>query len=351
MSQENQKSLNDQVILVSPKLKQFSGYRRSRKEDIEAAGGKLPDTPVLTKGGKRVFPTTRLSPFGNLKKAIERELWKIGVRAMGSGVWAVPVEKLEFVEQLLEDGEHKFNDNLNNFKANYDVWLQEYISDNPNEAAIISASALTVEQAAERFGYSYAIFKINPVGNKSVGGVSSMLSELVDQAFTEVAQAAGEAFKKSFAGKSKVGQKSLHQLRACADKLRALEFLDPSISGAAQAIDGILVTLPQAGYIEDLPGQDYFSNLNRLVQIMADEDKLAEVGRLVASGTTPMNAICPAQQVTTPIEEGLISEFGMFTTPAAPQQDAVSNENTAPADVPVPQATEDQDVDQELMFF
>lgn len=336
--------ITDKIVLVALKFSIFSGYKRSSLEDIAEAGGTLPDTDVLTRGGKRIFPREHLAPFGTLKKEILRHFWKTGVRALGGAVWATPADKVPEMEAYLNDKEKAFRKLLDNLDANYDMWMAEYEQENASCAGIIHASALSREDAVRRFGYGYDLFKISPAGTGG-GSVESMAKGLASQLFTEVAQAASEVMTKSMAGKDKAGQKSLHQIKACQSKMAALGFIDPSVASAASAVAHVLAGLPQTGYIENTPGNDCFSRLHRLVDLMTIPTKFEEAGKRIADGENVDDVLRPQAS----INQVLDLTGDLFVPPqSVPIQDAPEPEKT----VATEEATEAEgEFEPEALFF
>ena len=281
-----------QVVMVSVECSMFGGYKRSSEQDIVDAGGKVPDTDILTKGGKHIFPSERLAAFGTVKKNVFRDLWKFGIKALGSGsVIAFNAEELPEVERILEEANAEFSVLLNELKANYDQWLDEFIQAQPTAAAgeIIRRAALTMEDATSRFKFNYDTFMPTPVGKNAT--IESMAAKLASQLYKEVAQVAYDAWDKSFnpvtdkakgqRTRRKVVQKAKSPLRNCRDKLTKLSFLDPNVAGAVTIIDSVLATTQVTGWIEDTPDNLADARLYGLVQLMADADKFANAAKAI----------------------------------------------------------------------
>ena len=281
------------IVLVSVEIGIFGGYKRSAEEDIADAGGIVPDSEVLTKGSKCVFPREKLKGFGTTKKGVNRELWHLGVKALGGGsVLAINEDELPAAEKVLEEGQAEFFDLLAEFWNNYDDWMASYIAANPKEADIIKRSALTREEAVSKFTYRYEMFKPTPVGKNA--SIESMASKLVQQLYAEVARSAYQVWDVSFnpvvkgnngqRSRRKVGQKALSPFRSCRDKMMKLAFLNPSINGGVKIIEDVLATMPATGYIEDTPSKPDDANLYALVCLMKDGIKFANAADSVTKG-------------------------------------------------------------------
>lgn len=285
------------IVMISFDVSLFGGYKRTSEQDIVEAGGALPDTEILTKGGKHIFPSDKLAPFGTNKKAVQRQLSEFGVKALGGGsVIAIHENDLQEAERILEDGNTEHQRLLAELDLNYDLWLDDFIQDNSKGGKkggdIIRRSALTREDAINRFSYSYDTFKPTPCGKN--GSVESMAQKLTNQLYTEIAQAAFVTWNVTFnpvikdsggqRARRKVGQKALSPFRGCRDKLNKLAFLNPSVKGAVQIIESVLCTMPSTGYIEDTPSNPADARLYALVGLMMDAIKFANAAEAVVSG-------------------------------------------------------------------
>lgn len=301
--------------MVTVTASMFGGYKRTTESDITSAGGKLPETDILTKGGKHIFPTEKLAIFGTIKKDLFRQLWKFGVKAFGSGsVIAICADELDAAEKLLDKAQADFNAALSDLRLNYDMWLNSYINAQPNAAAadIIRCSALTRDDACSRFGFSFDTFMPTPVGKN--GSVESMASKLTLQLYAEVAQTAADAYEQTFYPSDSqgarylrtVGQRAKSKINACREKLSKLAFLHPEIIGAVEIIDRVLATTQQTGWILDEPSNPAAKRLLGLVELMKDAGNFAAAAGKIVSSSTPEDDIeifCGIKSLWQPAEE------------------------------------------------
>ena len=294
-----------QIVMISIECSMFGGYKRSSEQDIIDAGGKVPDTDILTKGGKHIFPSERLATFGTVKKNVFRDLWKFGIKALGSGsVIAITAEDLPEAERTLEEASTEFAVLLNDLKANYDTWLEEFIQEQPvSSGEIIRRAALTMEDATSRFKFNYDFFMPTPIGKN--GSVESMVSKLTSQLYKEVAQAAYDTYNISFnplvkdgdgaRARRKVGQKAKSPLRNCRDKLAKLSRLHPDIPGAVTIIESVLASTQVTGWIEDTPSNPCDSRLYGLVQLMMNAVKFSNAATKIMQSVNvdaDIDALC-----------------------------------------------------------
>lgn len=281
-----------QIVMIAVECSMFGGYKRSSEQDIVDAGGKVPDTDILTKGGKHIFPSERLAPFGTVKKNVFKDLWKFGIKALGSGsVIAISADDLPEAERILEAADTEFGELVVELGRHYDTWLEEFITAQPTAMAgdIIRRAALTMEDAVSRFKFNHEIFMPTPVGKN--GSIESMAAKLTSQLYKEVAQAAYAAWDTSFNPVAKdgsgvrsrriVGQKAKSPLRNCRDKLSKLSFLDPNIAGGVTLIESVLAATQVTGWIEDTPSNPSDTRLYGLVQLMMDSNKFANAAEKI----------------------------------------------------------------------
>lgn len=270
-----------EIVFVSVAIRVFGGFKRTTDDDIAKAGGVLPKTDVLTKGGKHVFPMEKLAPFHALKKQLMRDIGKLSVKSVG-GAMAFNKADLQEVENLIKEAEKQFTVDLLEFKKNYDTVLADYIAaqaKKPGLAEIIQRSALTMEDAVSRFGFSSEMYVPQPIGEGNT--IESMAQNLTGRLFMEIAQAAFELWDKSIMpsdssgnrSAKKAGQKTKRPIVACRDKLIKLSFLDSNIQNAVDLINDVLAETQPHGYVEDMPNNRCATRLIKLVELMMDAQK------------------------------------------------------------------------------
>lgn len=330
--QSPQATSEKQIVVISINVSAFGGYRHTTIKDIEDAGGKAPDTTVLTKGGKRIFPSDKLAPFTSNKRGVVRDIAEFGVKAFGNGyVFAISGDDLEKAEQIIHDGETAHNALLADLNANYDTWLEDYILAQPAEVqSIIRRSALSKDEALSKFGFDYTAFVPTPVGSKA--SVDSLQDSLTIQLYNEVADAAEELYDKSIAPKDsngvrhprQIGQKTKRPVVAAKEKLISLSFLHPGIAGGVELIQAVLADTQQTGYITDEIGNPAYTRFVKLVELMLDAPRFRDAAEKTANG-----------------DKDFASMLGMNTmNTAAPQGDIFRQEDAQQQEAPVSQAPE-----------
>lgn len=293
MSKSN-KDIFQQIVLVNVDNAIWSGYKRTTEGDLAKMNATLPGGGIITKGGKKIFPTESFTPFNTLKKEISRKLMSVGVSALGGSARVIPSTQVKEIQKFLDEGNKTFNTLLAEFESEYDTSLENHLNSivDPVVREIVERSTLTKDEAIGRFRYVTDVFKIVPKGD-GVGLVNNLANKL----FTEVATAARDAYDKSFLGKPRVGQRALNQVVALRNKLSGLSMLDgKNIQSIVDSIDGVLKSMPADGWIE---GVNY-SALIGLVSMLCDpEDMLRHAEKIqqgIASSIAPVVDVVVAVQ-------------------------------------------------------
>lgn len=301
MSQE----IFDQITLVNVDFGIWSAYKRTTEEDLRKMNASLPGAGVITKGGKKIYPSENLSELHALKKKVTRKVSSIGVAALGGTARAVPVSSLKEIEDYLQDCRNEFEQLLSDFSSSYDTVLKNHLQAivDPVVKEIVSNSVMTVGDACSRFRFGWDTFKIVPNGGKGKTLVDNLASKL----YAEIAQGAKEAYEKSFLGKPRVGQKALHQIIALRNKLTGLSMLDGANIDAIEAMmDDVLNQLPKAGWIE---GKD-LSALLGLVFTMSEPERMLLHAEKIRNGLQASQAVqeaaAAAQEETAIAEESSV---------------------------------------------
>lgn len=280
-----------EIVFLDLSFQILGGYKRATDEDIAAAGGVLPKTDVLTRGGKHIYPSEKLAPFHAEKKQLMRELSKVSVKTIG-GAMAFEKAELKDIEELIKESQKRFAALLVEFRQSYAPTMAGYIAaqKTPGLAKIITDSALTVDEAASRFGFSYEMYVPQPIGENT--SVESMFSNLVGRLYAEVAQASYEIWDKSLMPMDgsgnrnfrKPGQKTKRPLVTLRDKLTKLARLDNNIQNSVDLIDDVLAATQKQGFLEDTPSNPCCTRFVRLVELMMDAQNFRSASTVVFDG-------------------------------------------------------------------
>jgi hypothetical protein len=309
--------LNDKVALISVSISIFSGYRRATADIIRSLGGQFPDSDAITEGSIKVFPSDVLAPLSTARRGLFRKLAARGVRALGSkNVFAINRDDLAAAEDDVAHTRREFEVERANIDAGYELTFDTYAKKHTaQEEAIIRSLKIDRQDALSGTRFASSVFQIAPLARD--GDVEDIVQGLARQLYEEVAEEMHELLTRNeaFTTHLRVGQKTLRPIRAAAEKLTKLAFLDPSVEGAVQLIGDTLKALPQAGYIEDTAqGSNAFTALRRLLECMSDADRLFNAAGRVANGVAAIDVLFPAVAPIASNERALASQ----ASPAAP---------------------------------
>lgn len=286
--------LNEKLTLISVNISTFSGYRRATREHIAALGGQLPASAAITEGSIKVFPADGTKALQTVRRGVFRKLQAKGVKALGSqNVFAILTDELPEIEKEIADAEAEYIAERTTLEANYDQIFEDHVKANVEAEAIIRSLKVDQVTAIAKCRFSKDVFKIAPFvreGESEEDGVEGIVRGLGRQLYEEISSEMDKLLKNNaFAKNQRVGQKSLRPLKAAAQKMKKLSFLDSSVEGAINLVVDTLKLLPQEGYIQ---GQE-FVTLERLVEVMSDTDELLNAASKVRNGVPVCDVLFP----------------------------------------------------------
>jgi hypothetical protein len=333
----NQQEIFDKIVLVNVDNAIWSGYKRTTDGDLAKMNASLPGDGIITKGGKKIFPTETLKPFNTLKKEISRKLMSVGVSALGGSSRVVPVSEVKDLEKFLATCEAKYNSLLADFANDYDVNLSNHLNaiKTPVVREIVERSVLKVDEAVGRFRFLTDIFTIVPKGDGE-----GLVNNLANKLFTEVSTAARDAYEKSFQGKPRVGQRALNQVVAIRNKMAGLSMLDgKNIQPIIDSINDVLGSMPDDGWIEGV----HYSALIGLVNMLCDPEDMLKHAEKVQQGiassapkaaqpiqeTLAINEVVETIKPVTVEAKAVQATLTLVETPVVAKQEDFLQENTS----------------------
>lgn len=301
---KSKKDIFKQIVLVNVTLSCWSGFKRNSDSDLIKMNAALPDGGIITKGGKKIFPSEPLKAFGTLDKLISRKLAKIGVSALGGSSRVIPSAQVKEITKFIGECENEFNSLLVDFESNYDAHMERYLEKevtDPVVHEIIESSKLCKAEAVKRFRFAKDIFSIMPQGDGD-----GLVNNLVSKLFSEVSTAALEAYDKSFLGKPRVGQRALNQVVGIRNKMAGLSMLDgKNIQPIVDSIDDVLKSMPTDGWVE---GVNYAALIG-LVNMLCDPDDMLKHAEKIQQGIASSVSAVVNIAVATPILVGPVDLF------------------------------------------
>ena len=140
----------DQMSVISVDCSIWSGARRLKPEDLALGqGGQLPPEDVVSLGSKKLCNRDVLKPFLRLRELAGRVCSREGVRFLGG--YAVADTLVDSISNELDQVQADFERQKQDFLAQYDRHIQEWVSEHPDFAEAIRRAVPEVQQVSQRF--------------------------------------------------------------------------------------------------------------------------------------------------------------------------------------------------------
>ncbi|MEI9697920.1 DUF3150 domain-containing protein [Moellerella wisconsensis] len=264
MSINNQSNANvqilDQLILVSLDGTSITtGRRKLKKEDL-GVGADLPPDVMVSLGSKKIIDPQLINPFDRFKNQAITACLKVGIRFMGG--YAIPTDKVnELVSELniIKQGFYGYKQEF--LKADFNGWINSF--EEKYRAILLREAAIDLEYLDKQIQFGFSVLHITPFGNSIVNeNLIGQVKSMSDEIFEEVASTA-EKYLKNVKSDA-ITQHTLNPIRAIANKLQTLAFIDSTVEGLHKYISDVLNDVPTTGKIRDKHYNDVLSLLNNL---------------------------------------------------------------------------------------
>lgn len=275
---------------------------RKKLTPADFGASDLPPEKLASLGSKKVCNPDDLRIFATLKARAVALLERHGVRFLGG--WAIPENNAAMIVQDLQVIGTDFTKAKEAFLASYDQAVRQWIVDNPGWENLIAGSIVDVDTVRARLSFGWQLFKVAPTKGRSRDPGNSLASEVGTLAvtlFDEITKTAQEAWKKSFAGKTKVTHKALSPLRAMMTKLSGLSFVEPRVAPVVSLIRTALAQIPSRRIIE---GTD-LAMVQGLVCLMTKPQALLAQGQQILDGMACESVL---EEMRTSLSEGPIHQ-------------------------------------------
>lgn len=284
-SSNHQSNPLERLAFISLNIEVWGGDVAAQDPDYKlGVGGKLPPRSLITKGRKAVIDKQHLRPFLNLREAADRRLEAVGKRF--DKMYAVPVDKVEELEEELADLEEKWDQMFPNFYLHYDKWCYDWQAENPEYANEIAAGTPSKEVVKDRFNFHYSVFFVNGVNAKHQKKLVSKAMSLGDSLLDEVVETATAFVSKSLLnGKDWISEKTQPTIKQLRDKVDGLSFLDEKFKTVVSLLDTALSHYTGNGS-RKITGQGFAVVSNAILTLSSK----MEINRYINSGLVNSSA-------------------------------------------------------------
>lgn len=264
----------------------FTGQRKLEPGDFDRVRpGDLPDQNVASLGSKKTVDPESLTPLNNVRYRAEKLCLENGVRFMGA--FAIPQSRITVVSEELAKLVAEFRQKKDQFIADYDDLVDDWIRKNPTFEDQIRRAKLPAHVVRSRFHAGYTVFRVMASDLDTTSSLSGASGDLLDKVLsgllTDLGSHVTRARSAGVAGNFRVEVRRSIQLAA--EKIRRFGFLtdDGSLAALAQQLlNGVAGSGQIAG--------DEFKQLKSLLDHFQDLDGLKRYLSTLAHITIPVIA-------------------------------------------------------------
>lgn len=235
------------ISLIALHINLWQGDKALKQEDLAANGidvSRLPPGKLASLGCKRTISKDATKEFIAIKRAAHTACAKYGVK-FGESSYAVPDGRTAEVCAQLDILKKEFVTTKASFLSSYEEKTEEWINQNDYEwRDAIRKSIDPVGKVSSVLSLNFSVYKINPVEGVA-NGLDEEVGGLHAQLCKEIRTLASVTLKTSYLGKSRAGKRALRPLKAMADKLLAMSFLDQTIMPLVTEIKDCLTSASQ----------------------------------------------------------------------------------------------------------
>jgi hypothetical protein len=345
------------LCVITSGIRLWTGETVLKPEDIHLGqGGSLPPAQLASLGRLAIVPKQTMGKIITARNSFNYLMEKNAVPFLGG--YAISVDQYKAIQPELDAAITALQTAINDFVSGYDAALEQWKADNPTYAASIARDALTAEQVRGRFGASYTVTRVMPLGDEESPEVAKAVEGIYGKLVREISLNAKNRLKNYRAKAEKSFMQSVKDtLRSFKTKLHSLSFINPKLGNFIAAIDKIIAGLPDQGKIT---GDDYIKLLS-FFQLMANQTMIFELfdGSLdldgyLAQAVADYKAATSPDPIGTSLNASAVSQTGDLhhVEDAEPKIAAVAfsnedasgadffNEEAAPADAPASVAAE-----------
>lgn len=224
------------VEIVHLDIRIFTGQRKLEPGDFDRVRpGDLPDENVASLGSKRTVSPETLAPLKAIRYRAEKICSTHGVRFMGA--YAIPQDRVTHVSEELAKLMAEFRQEKDQFLADYDDLVDDWVRLNPKFEDQIRRAKLPVDVVRSRFHAAFTIYRVTASERDATSSLSSAPDSLLEAVLGDLLTELASHIERT---KVVVNEQTLRvearkTITAAAEKLQRFSFLMPDGSLAALA--------------------------------------------------------------------------------------------------------------------
>lgn len=258
----------------------WTASAKATPEDYGLDAGDLPPEAIASLGSKKLINREALKPLLSIRYQMRRACAEVGTKFMGQ--FAVSLDEAKKLCLKLNELVIAGNKAKDEFMATFDEEIQKWHDANPRWAHILSASTPEKERIAKRITFGYIPYVAGvPNDPELAASLLNAYGGMEETLIDEIATEARQFVKSSLStGRDDGSQRTVKPLIRIANKLRALNFIDPSIGHVQQVIMGVLACIPATGKVEG----DAFWGLTRAAHVLASPKSFRDMAKSISDG-------------------------------------------------------------------
>lgn len=238
--QSSADTILDQLYVCKVDLRTWTGQVQADTDNDYkvGVGGRMPSKKVVQAGRKFIVNPETLSPFSRIRSQVRRDLDRVGFPFLGG--WGIPLDRKDELDEILDSIVSDFEYEKSEFIANYKDNSAKWISDNPDDAEIISRGVIDVKDIDDRFDARVKRFCITPTSEEDKVEMNNEVAGLGNDLMSEISQQAFDIYNKNFIGKDKVSSTVSKTFKGIRDKLHGLSFLNGKFVHVVSMLDHVI---------------------------------------------------------------------------------------------------------------
>ena len=271
------KALN-KTVCINVDCTMWTGRRRLHPEDLGEVAADLPPEDVASMGSLKLCDPSELRGLATIKRRAERACERVAVKFLGG--YALDEGNLDGLVDTLSELKAQFDAAAGRIVRQLHGMIDKWVADHPEWEEAIRRCPPDVKRIAKQLRFDFQVIRVSPFVDDETApagaGLHRAVEGLTGQLYHEIAVVARTALKRSFEGKTSVGQRAVRVIRAVAEKLDALAYLDGGIRPVLQKVTSVRDAMPKTG---EIAGRDLVEVVG-LLNLLGNEDQLARFGAL-----------------------------------------------------------------------